>query len=126
MIWVISLSLSLIAVAQMALLTTLLWSDSLGAAGTAIRARLSTFDALALYSSAVMLLVAMTHLFRMRKRAVWLLINYVGIGSWVALWYAVTSTDHFRFDALASLGGFVALLVVLVYAISLRSRGLLA
>ena len=126
MVWVISLSLSLIAVAQMVLLTTLLWSDPLGPAGAAIGARLSTFDALALYSSAMMLLTAMICLFRMRKRAVCMLINYIGIGSWVAFWYAVTSTDHFRFDALASLGGVVALLIVLAYAISLKARGALA
>jgi hypothetical protein len=110
----------------MTALSALLMSDWFGPTGAAIRAAVSPFDVAALYGSAAMLLTAMFNLFRMRKRSVWLLISYAGIGSWVALRYAVTAGDGFEFDALASLGGVVAILMILGYTISLRARGALA
>ena len=126
LVWLISLSLGLVAIAQMIVLSATLFSDSLDIAGAAVRSILSPYDIAILYGSAVMLLAATYYLFRMRHRSVWLLISYVGLGSWIALGYAVTASPGFEFNALASLMGFIPIVLVLGYAISLKARGTLA
>lgn len=125
LVWVISIAVGLLATSQIAILSSLF---VLGASSPGLRnviASVSAFDWLTLYVLAGILLTSMVFLFRLRSRAVSWFAVYIGLGSWVALGYAVSPENPSYFDELVSLGGLVVALGILGYMLRLRKRHVL-
>jgi len=120
LVLIISLTLGAIAIAQITLITILLLFGQKLPELRPVFIELSVFDWVAIYGLAIILANSTRHLFRLSKRAISWFSVYIGLGSWAALLYSLSSIPKPHFDELASLGGLVMALMLLAYLHRLR------
>ena len=125
LVWVISIVVGLMAVADVVILS---WLFVRGPSSPALRdvvASVSAFDWLGLYVLSGILLISMVFLFRLRSRAISWFAVYIGLASWVAWGYAIAPGSPPFFDELVSLAGLLVALGILAYMLRLRKRHVL-
>lgn len=125
LVWVISIVVGLIAVADIAILSWLFVRSPSSPALQNVVASVSPFDWLTLYVLSGILLVSMVFLFRLRRRAISWFTAYIGLASWAAWAYAIAPANPPFFDELVSLAGLALALGILGYMLRLRKRHVL-
>ena len=125
LVWVISTVVGLMAISQLVILSSLFVFGSSSQSLRTLIASASRFDWLTLFVLAGILLTSMVFLFRLRRRAVPWFGVYIGLGSWVALGYAIAPMNPPYFDELVSLGGLLVALGIFGYMLRLRKRRVL-
>jgi hypothetical protein len=125
LVWVISIVVGLIAVADIAILSWLFVRGSSSPELRNVIASASLFDWLTLYVLSGILLTSMVFLFRLRSRAVPWFAAYIGLASWAVWAYAIAPENPPFFDELVSLTGLAAALGIFGYMRRLRKRHVL-
>jgi hypothetical protein len=121
-VWLISMMLGLVAVLNIAILSSFLVSGSANPAMQNALASLPVFDRVMFYLLSGILLTSMVYLFRLRKRAISWFVVYIGLGSLVALAYSLAPAGLPYFNELVSLGGLGVALAILAYMLRLRRQ----
>jgi hypothetical protein len=125
LVWVISIVVGLMAVADVVILS---WLFVRGPSSPALRnvvASVSALDWVTLYVLSGILLMSMVFLFRLRSRAISWFAVYVGLASWVVWAYAIAPENPPFFDELVSLAGLLVALGIFGYMLRLRKRHVL-
>lgn len=122
----ISTALGLMAAAQILAFSWLLAIGSSDRAVGAVVTSLSTFDWIALYCMAGLLLTSMVLFYRQRQRAIRWFSTYIGVGSALAFVLTFAPGRPPYFNEYISLGGLCIALLVLAYMFRLRRRHILA
>jgi hypothetical protein len=122
---IISIALGAMAAIQIAAFTMLLFFGQDLPQFQRVLFQLSALDWVAIYVLASVLAISMWNLLQLRKSAVSWLLTYVGLSSWVALFYSLSPRNGPHFDEGISLAGLLVAMLVLAYIFKLKQEEIL-